>query len=91
MRASPKAARDAIEGIFTDADGRQWLNVRLTAAPSDGAANAALVKLIATALGVARRDVTLVSGAAARLKRLHISGDPALLAAALTRLIEEQA
>jgi uncharacterized protein YggU (UPF0235/DUF167 family) len=60
--------------------------VRLAAAPSDGAANDALVRLLAKALGVARRDVTLASGATSRLKRLHISGDPAGLAAALQRI-----
>ena len=89
MRASPKAGRDAVDGIFTADDGRQWLGVKLAAAPSDGAANDALIKLIARTLGVARRDVALVSGAASRLKRLHISGDPAKLAAALNRMIED--
>jgi uncharacterized protein (TIGR00251 family) len=91
VRASPKAGRDAIEGIFTDADGRQWLSVKLAAAPSDGAANEALIKLVAKALGVAKRDVALVSGAASRLKRLHISGDPAKLTAALTAIIGNMA
>jgi uncharacterized protein len=78
-------------GIFTAGDGRQWLAVKLAAPPSDGAANEALIRLVAKALGVARRDVTLASGAASRLKRLDISGDPATLAAALTRIIGEQA
>ena len=68
-------------------DGRDWLAVRLTAAPSDGAANEALVRLVAKALGVARRDVTLASGATSRLKRLRISGDPARLATALNHII----
>jgi uncharacterized protein YggU (UPF0235/DUF167 family) len=36
---------------------------------------------------VAKRDVTLASGATSRLKRLHISGDAATLAQALQRLI----
>lgn len=91
MRASPKAGRDAIEGIFTADDGRAWLSVRLAAAPSDGAANESLVRLLAKALGVAKRDVTLASGATSRLKRLHISGEPVKLTAALTRIIEERA
>jgi uncharacterized protein (TIGR00251 family) len=82
---SPRASRDAIEGIVATGDGRQWLAVRLTAPPSEGAANAALIGLLAKALGVAKRDVTLASGAGSRLKRLHISGDPARLAAALER------
>lgn len=87
MRASPRAGRDAIEGVVVADDGRHWLSVKLATAPSDGAANDALVRLLARALGVAKRDVTLASGATSRLKRLHISGDPATLAAALTRMI----
>ncbi len=89
MRASPRAGRDAIEGIFTAADGRAWLSVKLTAAPSDGAANEALIRLLARTLGVAKRDVTLASGPASRLKKLHISGDPAKLATVLTAIIED--
>ncbi|MES2498723.1 MAG: DUF167 family protein [Pseudomonadota bacterium] len=87
IRASPRAGRDAIEGVVVAADGRHWLSVRLAAAPSDGAANDALIRLLAKRLGVARRDVTLASGATSRLKRLHISGDPARLAAALASVI----
>ena len=67
-------------------DGRDWLAVRLTAAPSDGAANDALIRLLAKALGVRKGDVSLTSGTTSRLKRLHIRGDPAHLAAAMARL-----
>lgn len=91
MRASPKAGRDAIEGVVTGDDGRDWLAVKLSAAPSDGAANEALIRLLAKALGVRKRDVTLVSGPAARLKRLHIAGDPAVLADALNNVIRDKA
>jgi len=65
--------------------------VRLAAAPSDGAANDAMIRLIAKALGVAPRDVTLENGAASRLKRLHIAGDPARLADALRTIVGEMA
>jgi len=69
--------------MVKDADGRERLAVRLTAAPSDGAANDALVRLLAKALGVRKKDVSLTGGAASRLKRLHIKGDPATLSAAI--------
>jgi uncharacterized protein len=88
VRASPKAGRDSIEGVVAGDDGRVWLAVRLTAPPADGAANDALVRLLAKALGVAKRDVTLASGATSRLKRLQISGDPARLAGALDTIIK---
>lgn len=65
------------------ADGREVLKVRVRAAPSDGEANAALVALIAKALGLPRARVSIVAGATARLKRVRILGDAAALAAAL--------
>src|SRR6516225_3586925 len=54
VRLTPKGARDAIEGIERLADRRCALKVRVRAAPSEGAANAALVALIAKAAGVAK-------------------------------------
>jgi uncharacterized protein YggU (UPF0235/DUF167 family) len=44
------------------------------------------LKLIAKTLGVAPRDVSLVAGASARLKRLKIDGAGATLAAALEKI-----
>ena len=86
VRLTPKGGRDAIDGIERLADGRAVLKVRVRAAASEGEANAALVKLVAKALGVAPRDVTLVAGATARLKRLKINGAGAALAAALEKI-----
>jgi uncharacterized protein YggU (UPF0235/DUF167 family) len=61
------------------------------AAPVEGEANEALRRLVAKALGVAPRQVELAAGAAARLKRLRISGDPQMLEAILERLLKETA
>jgi len=72
-------------------DGRSWLAVKLAAAPSDGAANAALIALLAKLLQVSKRDVVLASGAASRLKRLHIAGDPAVLVDRLAKIIGDRA
>jgi uncharacterized protein (TIGR00251 family) len=76
--------------VRTADDGRDWLAVRLTAAPSDGAANAALIRLLAKALGVRKSDVSLTSGATSRMKRLHIKGDPPRLAAMIARFDGER-
>jgi uncharacterized protein len=86
VRLTPRGGRDAIDGVAKLADGRSVLKVRVRAAPSEGEANAALMKLIAKTLGVAVRDVSLVAGASARLKHLRISGDGATLAAALEKI-----
>ncbi len=72
VRVTPRAARDAIAG-FND---EGTLLVRVTAAPTDGAANAAVTKLLAKALGIPPRDVVLVSGATARQKLFDVPLEP---------------
>jgi uncharacterized protein YggU (UPF0235/DUF167 family) len=80
IRLMPRGGRDAIDGVAQLADGRGVLKVCVRAAASEGEANAALVRFIATMLGVAPRDVTLLAGASARLRA------GAKLAAALEKI-----
>ena len=86
IRLTPRGGRDAIDGIAQLADGRSVLKVRVRAAPSEGEANAALMKLIAKSLGVAMRNVSLVAGASTLLKYLRLSGAGAMLAATLEKI-----
>ena len=86
VRVTPRGGRDAVDGIATTADGRAVLKVRVRAAPSEGEANAALVRLFARALDVPPTSVRLVSGASARVKRLRIEGDGPALAAVLQNI-----
>ncbi|OAI44181.1 hypothetical protein AYO38_10025 [bacterium SCGC AG-212-C10] len=67
VRVTPRASRDAIEGF----DAKGVLRVRVTAPPADGAANAALTKLLANALSLPTRDIVLVSGATSRQKQFE--------------------
>jgi uncharacterized protein len=87
VRLTPKGGRDAIDGMQVLANGRSALMVRVRAAPANGEANTALIRLVAKAVGVPPRDVVLVSGATGRLKRLMISGDGAALLAALEKIV----
>jgi uncharacterized protein len=86
VRLTPNGGRDAIEGVEQLADGRSVLKVRVRAAPSDGEANASLVKLIAHSVGIAPSQIRLVSGITARIKRLEIKGEPDALAAAVATI-----
>ena len=80
VRVLPRAPRSTLGGVRDGA-----LLVRLAAPPVDGAANDALVALLARALDVPRRAVSIVSGDRARRKRLHIDGlSPAAVQARLT-------
>ncbi len=89
VRLTPRGGRDAIEGIERLSDGRAVLKARVRVAPSAGEANRALCRLIADALDIAPRQVTVTAGATSRLKRIRVTGDPAMLVRALRRLAEK--
>jgi uncharacterized protein YggU (UPF0235/DUF167 family) len=88
-RVTPKAARDRVEGLVETAQG-QALKVRVRAVAAEGAANAALEKVVAQWLGLAGGRVSVVRGGKSRVKVLGIAGEPAeieaLLAARLAAL-----
>ena len=86
VRLMPRAGKDRIVGFETDARGQRVLKVAVAAPPVDGAANAALIALLAKQFGLPKSAVTLVSGAAARTKRIALAGDPARIAATLRAL-----
>ena len=74
VQLTPRGGSDRIEGSVETADGCAWLGERVSAAPESGKANRALVKLLAKTLGVAVGDITIVSGASSRRKRLRVAG-----------------
>jgi uncharacterized protein len=86
VRLTPKGGRDAIEGIEQLADGKSALKARVRAASSDGEANEALMRLIADGLDVGSRQVSLLAGATAWIKRLMIEGNGTALIAVFERL-----
>jgi uncharacterized protein len=69
LRVAPGAARPAVVGRHGDG----W-KVRVAAPPERGRANAAVLELLADALGVPRASVTVVSGAASRDKIVELAG-----------------
>jgi uncharacterized protein (TIGR00251 family) len=75
VRVTPRASRSIIEGWRTGADGREELYLRVTAEPSDGAANEAVIALLANSLKVSRSQVSIISGQTARQKRVEVPLD----------------
>lgn len=69
VRVIPRAGRDAVAGGPAGV-----LRVRVAAPPVAGAANAALVRLLAWVLGVPRNAVRIVHGAAGRDKIVEVDG-----------------
>lgn len=82
VRLTPKSSRDAIEGIEATADGPA-VKARVRAVPEDGAANEAVLRLVARWLGVPVRAASLAAGAKSRVKSIHIAGDALTVTAAL--------
>ena len=72
IRVTPRSAKPGIGEWKSDPGGRPFLDIRVAAAPTDGAANAEVIKLVAKALGLAKGSVRIVSGETARLKRLEV-------------------
>ncbi len=69
VRVIPRAGRSGPAGTRGDA----WL-VRLKAPPVDGAANHELIEVLAEALGLPRRAVTIVAGERRRTKSVSVEG-----------------
>jgi uncharacterized protein len=69
LRVSPGGSSARVVGRHGDA----W-KVRVAAPPEAGKANEAVLRLLAATLDLAQRDVTLVSGHAARDKVVSLAG-----------------
>jgi uncharacterized protein (TIGR00251 family) len=68
VRVVPRSSRNAIaweQGV---------LKARLTAPPVDGAANDALIVLLAQRLGLPKRAISIARGATGRQKIVEIAG-----------------
>ncbi|HEX6218524.1 MAG TPA: DUF167 family protein [Sphingomicrobium sp.] len=72
IRVTPRSARPGIGAWQSDPAGRPFLEVRVAAAPADGAANEEALKLLAKALGLAKSSLKIVSGQSSRLKRVEL-------------------
>ena len=69
IRLQPRASKNEIAGLHGGS-----LKIRLTAPPVDGLANEALIGFLSDELGVARRNVCIVSGHTSRTKVVEIGG-----------------
>lgn len=67
IRVTPRARREAL--ALVDGQVRAWLR----AAPVEGAANAALIALLANRLDLPRRDISILRGERGRQKLVAIA------------------
>ena len=85
VRVTPRAGRDAIAGTTQVGEGGA-LALRVAAAPTEGAANQAIVRLLAKSWRLPASSFEIVSGESGRLKRILVRGEPA----SLLRLLSEK-
>lgn len=69
VHVKPRASKNAVGDALGDA-----LSISVSAPPADGAANDAVVSLLARHLGIPRRCVTLVRGQTSRTKIVRVEG-----------------
>ena len=69
VKVVPGSSRDKVVGVLGDS-----LKITTSAAPEKGKANSAITKILAKALGVDRKSVTLISGPTSPRKEFHIDG-----------------
>lgn len=75
IRVTPRSAKPGIGAWRRGANEREELEVRVAEAPTDGAANDAVVRLLAKALGVSRSELSIISGGTSRHKRVAVPFD----------------
>ena len=69
VRLTPRSAVERVDDVV---DG--VLRVRVMAPAVEGAANTVLIRLLAEALGIARREIQIVAGATSRQKLVVVDG-----------------
>ncbi len=86
LRVRPRASPEGIAGLRADR-----LQLRVGAAPVDGAANARVIALLATELGIARSRISIIRGDTSRDKELLVAAGAAdALAALIAALAKAQ-
>jgi len=69
VHVQPRSSNNEVTGLY-----RGMLKIRLTTPPVEGAANSALIRLLAKRLGLPKSSIEIVSGKKCRQKRLKIEG-----------------
>ncbi len=81
VKLTPKGRANALCGTMPAPDGGDILKACVTAAPEDGKANEALIRILAETWNLPRTDFSIASGATSRLKGILITGNTDILMA----------
>ena len=89
IKARPAAKRARGARLIDIGDGKEAIEVTVSAQAVEGKANEAILKAVAEGLGVKPTTVTLKSGHSSKLKIIEVQGDPAQLEARLKNWLQE--
>ena|SRR5438067_221879 len=76
VRLSPGAKADCLVAIMAQPGGRRVLRAAVAAPAESGRAKEALLRLLARAWHLPRRDLSVAAGATSRSKSVRVAGDP---------------
>lgn len=79
VRLSPNSSSCRLNGIFTDAEGVDFLKIAVVNVPEKGKANKELLSYISKKLGISKTQCSIVSGELDRYKKIEIAGDADIL------------
>ena len=85
VRVTPKSGKNE---VLPWKDGDTTLNVKVTAPPAEGEANAAVIKLLASVLDLPKSRIALIAGDTSRMKRFRLSCGSANEQARLLKQLE---
>ena len=73
IHVQPKSSKTGW-GNTVESEGNQWIQLRITAPPVDGAANKAIVKFLAKEFKTAKSNIELIQGEKSRFKTFLLEG-----------------
>ncbi len=73
IHVQPKSSKTGW-GKIVEYGGNQWIQLKISAPPVDGAANKAVVKFLAKEFGTAKSTIELIQGEKSRFKTFVLGG-----------------
>lgn len=72
IKLAPSSSFCGFRGIYADEKGNEFLKAAVTVVPEKGKANKELIRLLSKELGIAKSQITLISGETEHLKKLYL-------------------
>lgn len=89
VRLTPNSSCCKVMGIFSDADGTDFLKINVISPPEKGKANAELIKFLSHNLKLAKSNIIILSGELDRYKKILITS-PYDITDVLTSLLKKE-